>query len=552
MAVHPPPYRPEGLADDPYDAAEDAPATVTLPRLGWTGSLRWVWRQLTSMRVALMLLMLLAVVAVPGSVFPQRPRDPASVAAYLRDNPSVGPWLDRLGFFDVYASPWFSAVYVLLFVSLIGCIVPRLRVHLRAVRAAPPRTPRNLARMPSHRELTTTASPEAVVDAARTVLVGRFRLLPRFRVVTPDEVAGVRTVSAERGYVRESGNVLFHLALVGLLVSIATGQALHYRGQAIVVEGRGFANAVTDYDTFEAGTAFDPRSLVPFTLRLDRFTATFTADAAARPRDFVADVTVKDAQGEHKETIKVNHPLSAGAANVYLQGNGYAPDVLIRDADGNIAFSGPVPFLPQDAQYRSKGVIKVPDVTSGDQIGLVGFLLPTAVISAQGASSIYPQPDNPMLVLTVWKGDLGLDDGVPQNVYELDARGMTQVLDTDGKPSTLLVAPGQTVDLPDGLGTLTWSGLPRFVALDLRHDPSLPWILGFAVAALGGLVLSLFTPRRRVWLRVTSVDGRRVVAAAALARGDDLGLDAELDRVVAAVAALEPDPHQEGQDDEPR
>lgn len=552
MAVHPPPYRPEGLADDPYDAAEDAPATVTLPRLGWTGSLRWVWRQLTSMRVALMLLMLLAVVAVPGSVFPQRPRDPASVAAYLRDNPSVGPWLDRLGFFDVYASPWFSAVYVLLFVSLIGCIVPRLRVHLRAVRAAPPRTPRNLARMPSHRELTTTASPEAVVDAARTVLVGRFRLLPRFRVVTPDEVAGVRTVSAERGYVRESGNVLFHLALVGLLVSIATGQALHYRGQAIVVEGRGFANAVTDYDTFEAGTAFDPRSLVPFTLRLDRFTATFTADAAARPRDFVADVTVKDAQGEHKETIKVNHPLSAGAANVYLQGNGYAPDVLIRDADGNIAFSGPVPFLPQDAQYRSKGVIKVPDVTSGDQIGLVGFLLPTAVISAQGASSIYPQPDNPMLVLTVWKGDLGLDDGVPQNVYELDARGMTQVLDTDGKPSTLLVAPGQTVDLPDGLGTLTWSGLPRFVALDLRHDPSLPWILGFAVAALGGLVLSLFTPRRRVWLRVTSVDGRTVVAAAALARGDDLGLDAELDRVVAAVAALEPDPHQEGQDDEPR
>ncbi|HWS57026.1 MAG TPA: cytochrome c biogenesis protein ResB, partial [Actinotalea sp.] len=84
--------------------APDGPPDPVLPRLGVVGTARWVWRQLTSMRVALLLLMLLAVVSVPGSVLPQRPRSPGDVARYLQDHPGLGGWLDRLGFFDVYAS----------------------------------------------------------------------------------------------------------------------------------------------------------------------------------------------------------------------------------------------------------------------------------------------------------------------------------------------------------------------------------------------------------------------------------------------------------------
>lgn len=540
-------HHPEGLTGDPYEP--DGPGAPVLPRLGAVGALRWVWRQLTSMRVALMLLMLLAVVAVPGSVLPQRPVDPAAVSRYLQDNPSVGPWLDRLGFFDVYASVWFSSVYLLLFVSLVGCILPRLGVHLRQLRARPPRAPRRFERFAVRDEVTTTAGPEQVLAAARSVLRGPVGVLPRFRV---DEASDgtVRTVAAERGYLRESGNIAFHLALLGILVSVATGQLLHYRGQAIVVEGRGFANAVTDYDTFEGGTAFDPRSLVPFRMTLDEFTAEFTPDEQARPRDFRADVTVAlPGEEPRAESIRVNHPLSVGGASIYLQGNGYAPDVVVHDAAGEVAFAGPVPFLPEDPQYTSRGVIKVPDVSTGPQIGIVGYLLPTAEVTPAGARSVYPQPGNPLLVLTVWSGDLGLDDGVPQNVYELDVDGLTQALEADGTATTLLVEPGQTVELPEGLGTLTWTDLPRFVALDLRHDPALGWILAFAITALVGLAVSLFTPRRRLWLRLTpdpDGSGRTVVAGAALARGDDVGLDGELARVMTAVRALDDAPATNG------
>ena len=530
-------YRPEGI-DDSYtnDGVTPTPPP-TLPRLGARGTVRWVWRQLTSMRVALMLLMLLAVAAVPGSVLPQRPVDPAKVAAYLVDHPGSGAWLDRLGAFDVYASVWFSAIYLLLFVSLIGCILPRTRAHLGAVRARPPRVPRRFDRFGATGGFTTTSAPREVADEAAAALRGPIRWLPRFRVDVREEQAGTWAVSAERGYLRETGNLVFHLALIGLIVAVGTGQFLHYRGQAIVVQGRGFANAVVDYDTFESGSGFDPASLVPFSLTLDEFTARFDPETLAA-RYFRADVTVRDPDGsERPESIRVNHPLDAGGAKVYLQGNGYAPDVTVRDAAGEVAFAGPVPFVAADDVYTSRGVIKVPDVSTGDQIGIVGFLLPTALETAPGLwRSVNPQPNAPLLVLSVWAGDLGLDDGIPQNVYQLDQQGMTQAVDAADAPVTLYVRPGETVDLPDGLGSITFDALPRFVALDLRHDPSLAFVLAFALAALAGLATSLFTPRRRVWVRAApDGSGRTVITAAALARGDDLGLQGELDRVLDAL-----------------
>jgi cytochrome c biogenesis protein len=543
-----------GAPSSSTPAATDGTRPAQLPALGLQGTLRWMWRQLTSMRVALLLLMLLAVAAVPGSVLPQRPQDPAAVLTYLRDNPGTGEWLDRLGFFDVYASVWFSAIYILLFVSLVGCILPRTKAHLQAVRNRPPRTPRRFDRFPAKAQGVTTATPDDVVEAAAKHLRGRLRWLPTFRVDVSTEPADParglperRTVAAERGYLRETGNLVFHLSLLGLLVAVATGQLLHFRGQVIVTEGRGFANAVVDYDTFENGSLFSPSSLVPFSMSLDRFDAEFAMDqvAFAQSRDFTAHVTVRNPDGSAvEEKIKVNHPITAGGAKIYLQGNGYAPEITVHDAEGEIAFAGRVPFLPEDTLYTSRGVIKVPDTSPGlEQIGLVGYFLPTAEIDEAGARSIFPQAANPMLVLEVYRGDLGLDEGLPQNVYRLNTDTLTPSVDAEGERVQLLVAPGETVDLPDGLGTLTFSDgpVPRYVALDLRHDPALTWILIFALGAFLGLAVSLFTPRRRVWLRVWSEpsDGdepaRTVVTAAGLARGDDAGLQGEVDRTLDAL-----------------
>ncbi|WP_419704351.1 cytochrome c biogenesis protein ResB [Promicromonospora sp. NFX87] len=554
-------YVPEGIADEftqgePTSgeqpaSGEQKPARPNAPALGVVGTLRWMWRQLTSMRVALMLLMLLAVAAVPGSVLPQRNQDAAGVIEYLADHPTAGEWLDKAGFFDVYSSVWFSAIYILLFVSLVGCILPRSMAHYRALRGRPPRVPSRFNRFPAKASGTTTASPEEAADAVAARLRGKISWLPMFRVDRGEETErgaarpASATVSAERGYLRESGNLVFHLALVGLLVSVATGQLLHYRGQAIVTEGRGFANAVVDYDTFEKGAWFRPESLVPFSMTLDRFVSEFASDtvAFAQARDFTAHVTVTEPSGEQRpEIVKVNHPLVVDGAKIYLQGNGFAPDITVRDAEGEVAFAGRVTFIPQDTMYTSRGVVKVPDVAPGlDQIGLVGYFLPTAEVEPDGsARSAFPQPVDPLLVLEVYTGDLGLDDGAPQNVYELDTASLTPAVDENGERVKVLARPGETVDLPDGLGTLTLGDeLPRYVALDLRHDPSLGFVLVFSLLALGGLTVSLFTPRRRVWARAyVAQDGATVVEVAGLARGDDAGLQAEVDRALAAVPGV--------------
>ena len=513
-------YAPDGLE-----------SPLVEPTLGPAGWVRWVWRQLTSMRVALLLLMLLAVAALPGAFFPQQPAEPERVARYVADHPALAPWLDRLGMFDVYASPWFAAVYLLLFVSLVGCILPRARSHLRALRSDPPRVPRSLARFPVQGRAVVVAAPAAVQEAALRSLRGRYR-------ARGEAGNGVLTVRAERGYLRESGNLVFHLALVGVLVSVALGQLLSHSGQVILVQGRGFANAVVDFDSFRAGALAREARLTPFTVTLDSFDAVFDT-ATLQPRDFTAHVTVREGADDAptQETIKVNHPLRVGGSRIYLSGNGYSPAITVRDADGTVAFSGPVTFLPQDGVYTSRGVVKVPDVAAGqEQLGFVGFLLPTAATDGTTPRSVYPQPINPVLVLSLYTGDLGLDDGIPQNVYELDTTRMTLATDDDGAPATLMLAPGETVDLPGGRGTVTFDDLPRFVALDVRQDPAEGWVLVFALLAIAGLGLSLFVPRRRLWLRLTDDgEGRTVIEAAALARGDDPGLRADLDRVLEAA-----------------
>ncbi|PFG20571.1 cytochrome c biogenesis protein ResB [Serinibacter salmoneus] len=528
-------YRPEGLVQDPD--AEDGPpgpredaATAAPARFGLRAWLRWVWRQLTSMRVALLLLLLLAVVAIPGSFIPQRDQAPEGVAQYYADYPDLAPIMDRFSLFDVYASPWFAAVYLLLFISLVGCIVPRAVDHARALRTPPPKAPRRFTRFDNHAAFVSPLGAPQAADAVTGALRG-------YRI-RREEAEGVTTLSAEKGYLREAGNITFHLALVGLLLSVLYGSLVHYRGQVIVVEGDTFANSRLAYDSFDSGVWYADGDLDPFRMTLEEFTAEFTD--AGRAVDFQADVTVTEDGESRAEVIRLNAPLRVGGAAVSLQGNGYAPQVTVRDGNGELAFSGAVPFVPEDdIGYTSRGVIKVPDTTTDYQVGLNGWFLPTGVVDGDQAFSLSPDPENPMLVLDVWYGDLGLDLGVPQNVYELDTTAMTQVTEeVEGgqEPVRVIVTLGETVDLPEGLGSITFEAVPRFAGFDLRYDPTLGWVLAFALLALAGLCASLFLPRRRVFARIgTDGQGRTVVTAAALARNDDPGLGRELERVLAPV-----------------
>ncbi len=506
------------------------PELPRLPSLTFGGWMRWAWRQLTSMRTALVLLFLLALGAVPGSVFPQRATNTGDVDAYLAAHPGTGPFLDRIGMFDVFGSAWFAAIYILLFVSLAGCVVPRSFQHARALRARPPAAPRNLNRLPEHRELVSSADPAALLETARAQLRGR-----RWRV---DVSTAAGTVSAEKGYLRETGNLLFHLALIVLLVGVAVGGLFGTHGTVIVVEGSTFANTVPRYDSFGGGRLAGTDSLPPFSFTLDHFSATYQRGGPqdSAPRSFTAQLTVKDepSSAPRPVTVQVNDPLVVDGTKAFLIGHGYAPHVTVRDGQGRVVLSSAVPFLPRDSKFLSQGVVKVPDARP-TQLGFRAIFLPTAKIDpVLGGQSTFPAADNPELLLTLFKGDLGLDEGKPQSVYLLDSSRMTQV-------AGQVMRPGDTWKLPDGLGSITFDGVRQFATFSVAHDPGQAPALVAALVALGGLMLSLFVRRRRVWVRaVAADDGRTLVAVGGLARAEAGGLTAEVDALLDRLRTAGP------------
>ncbi|WP_367124472.1 cytochrome c biogenesis protein ResB [Streptomyces phytohabitans] len=505
-----------------------------------TGWARWFWRQLTSMRVALILLFLLSLAAVPGSLIPQTPVDAVKVDVFKRQHDTVAPLYEKLQLFDVYTSVWFSAIYILLFVSLAGCIVPRSWQFVGQLRARPPRAPRRLDRMPAYTTWHTDAAPDQVRDAARTLLGGK-----RFRVHAEGDA-----VAAEKGYLREAGNLLFHIALIVLLLAFAAGQLWKSEGGKLIIQGDGFSNTLTQYDDFKSGSLFSSDDLDSFGFRLEDFTATYAKDGpdATTPRDYRADITYwEGADGEEKKSaIEMNHPLEVGGSKVYLLAHGFAPVVTVKDGKGDVAYRGPVAFLPQDTNLTSSGVVKVTDYRDAkgrrDQLGFQGFFVPTFGGANSGTMfSQSPELNFPVLFLTAYRGDLGLDSGLAQNVYQLDTDNMKQFKADDGRALAQKILPGETMELPDGAGSLKFEGVKQWANFQVSHQVGNGWALGGALAAVAGLAGSLFIQRRRVWVRaVAGPDGRTVVEMAGLGRSESARLPEELSDLATSMQAEAP------------
>ena len=490
--------------------SENEVKSTSAPDIGVIGLLRWAWRQLTSMRTALILLMLLGVAAIPGSFFPQRNQNPQKVDSYFNTDPTLAKWMDRFHLFNVYASPWFSAIYLLLFISLIGCVLPRTFHHIKEIGRKPPLTPRFLDRMEGY-EIVSVDPALALADAKKWLKKNRYRVR-----VEAD------SISAEKGYARETGNLLFHLSLILILIGVALGSLFGMKGEAILNVGDRFINTPTSYDNITYGKFQGQGSLIPFSLTVKDFVATYDP-ITGQPSNYVLRTTIADPIGSTAKPviIKVNKPWTHGSTKVYLQANGYSPVVTVRDKSGNVTFTGPVIFLPQDSALSSLGAIKVPDMNP--QIGFIASFIPTAGSSkARGIFSTYPEVLDPRLVLSAWQGNLGLDSGNPQSVYSLDTSKMTKI----GLKALTL---GSTYDF--GVGSITFDGWKAWVNLQIVDDPGKMYALYGAIFAILGLLISLFTRQRRIWVKVGES-----VEIAGLAKNGIPGLSEE---ILALKSALE-------------
>ncbi len=499
--------------DDELRETDPAAPGRAARRLGLGGWLRWAWRQLTSMRTALILLFLLALASVPGSVLPQEGIDPAAVTQYYTSHPALAPFLNRLSLFSVFAAPWFAAIYLLLFASLAGCVLPRTFRLVGQSRQRPPRAPSNLARLPMSLSYVTTATPASTLDSAASVLGKR-----RFRLQQGDG-----WLSAEKGYLREVGNLLFHVALLALLFSVGLGGIFGYKADRLLVVGQGFANTPTALDVFRPGRLVSPGNLQPFSINLRSFKAQYVTSGPQldQPITYDAALTYQAKPGTpvRQYQLQVNHPLVVDNVSVYLIGHGYAPAFTVTDGKGRVVFSGPVPFIPVDqTTLTSEGVIKVPEAQPA-QLGFAGVFLPSADDINGRLASVFPSALNPQVSLVAFEGNLGMDSGTPQSVYTLNTQGLHR-LAISPRP----LSPGQSMVLPGHAGTITYTGYQQWVSLAVTYDPGqLPALIS-AIAALAGLILSFLIRRRRVFVRAQpGADGRTEVIVGGLARSDAAG-----------------------------
>jgi cytochrome c biogenesis protein len=516
--------------------------------------LRNTWRGLTSMRTALVLLFLLALAALPGALLPQRSLNSGKVDEFIASNGWWGRLLARCEFFNVYGSVWFSAVYLLLFVSLVGCLTPRTFEYVKSLRAKPVLTPRNLTRLPHHGEGETALGADEVMATARRRLKG-------WRLTEREEDDGARSVSAERGYLRETGNLLFHFAMLGLIVALALGKMFNYEGQVVVLaNGSEFCNSGTfAYDSFTPGLRVDGTDLDEFCVTVDDFAARYLPTGQADY--FRANLRYQAGEDLATDTwrpypLEVNHPLRIEGDRVYLLGNGYAPVFTVTFPNGEKR-TGTTQWRTVDNQtYLAEGATKFdpPGVTDpGErrrkQLAITGLFAPTAVMNGSVLASGFPDLNDPAVAIDVLRGDLGNSSGRGQSIYSVD-----QSMVDSGRLKRVArenLRPGEDLKLDDGT-VVSFDGVQRWVYLQVSHDPAQVWVLGFAIALVLGLGTSLVVKRRRLWVRatpITSADGagRTVVVLGGLARTDQAGYGEEFRRFSAALLAeLAP---QDGDDD---
>lgn len=501
---------------------------------------RNTWRTLTSMGTALVLLFLLALGAIPGALLPQRSLNAGKVDEYLAQHPTIGPWLDKVQAFSVFSSFWFTSIYVLLFISLVGCLTPRMIEHIRSLRAVPVPAPRNLARLPKHAEATVPGAPDAVAQRIAKRLKGWRQTTRKI----DDGGRDITEMSSEKGYLREFGNIVFHFSLLGLLVAIAFGKMFGYEGNVIVIAdgGPGFCSASpAAFDSFRAGNVVDGTALHPSCLRVHDFDARYLPSGQATA--FAANIDYQDGADLVSGTwrpyrLEVNHPLRIGGERIYLQGHGYAPTFTVTFPNGQTRTST-VQWKPENAlTMLSSGVVRV-DPPGGSypddrerrkhQIAIQGLFAPTAELDGKLLSSSFPAMNAPAVAIDIYRGDTGLDSGRPQSLFSLDPRLIEQKRLT--KQARVNLKAGEQTKLDDGT-VIRFDGAVPFINVQVSHDPAQAWVLVFALTMMAGLLVSLVVRRRRLWIRIVSAGPGTVnVELGGLARTDNSGWGDEFEKL---------------------
>jgi cytochrome c biogenesis protein len=521
-----------------------APTASRALRPGGLDPLRGLWKLLTNVKFALLLVSTAGFAAFLGVVLPQLPgpmrENAAARSAWLelrRDDFGLFTGaMDRAGLFDIFHAAWFNGLWMTVITAVTVCAVSRFRPTWRSVQRPAKQVGERYFETAHHRADYSHPGGAAAVESAL-----RRR---HYRVERTNESGGAVFLFAERFAWSSYGTFVSHLALLMLLVG------------ALLTRLAGFDETLVLAEATPAAPVFStPGPGQIFVRMLDAYRG---KDAAGNIVDFHSDLEVSRGDQVVRCTATVNDPCHAFGYKVHqaaffddiarlritgpggrllyddvldFEGQATAvPALRVTGAGGAVLFDQPLPQMGTDPGAA-------PGREDDVALGLLSFP------SAPGASQYLSYPVSWKVVdgklrLAVSGPDLPLrelaegEEAVagPYRIRYEGARSIPAIAvadmpgsaggatvqmpaDTAGRPylfvsgleadatSTVLL-PGQALSATNGY-TYTFGGPVEASGVSVKRDPgdTFIWVaVGMAVVGLG---ITFYVPRRRLWVKVT-------------------------------------------------
>ena len=372
--------------------------------------------------------------------------------------PTLGPLVDvfeRLGLFRIFTAPWFTALLVLLIVSIIVCTLDRLP-KIRAV------TARSRVEQPGSffdasltgrgtMHLATALTAEQSHDAAVRI-AQQMRARGWEASTSPDpEVTGGQIVHGDRFRRSYRFTLVMHTGLVLLIAGAALSGALGYTQGILLTNG----------EALPIGKIGSVGGLV---VENRAFSAPRTESGAFA--DFTTELALyRDGAQVAEKVIRVNDPLMYDGWSFHQNFFGPSVKLEIRSVTGDLLWSGEAP-LTATVEGAPYATLPIPGSSAGLELLLQRDPAGAAALLVVASEPVAPASSE---VRTLFAS---------------------------------ILAPGEAASAPNVNFTVQLQGVSSYTGIIARRDPAAGIVWLAAALIMAGLTLTLRRPRARLWIRI--------------------------------------------------
>lgn len=272
------------------------------------------------------------------------------------------------------------------------------------------------------------------------------------------------------------GSVAFHAGMVIVILGGIVSMMTLFKGDVMLTEG------FESYPGEQLKVMLDRKGIKGFPYKamlLKSFDARYV-EGGRFPLDYTAVIGALDQEGRvSDEVIKVNSPLNKEGYQFLLQNYYFSPRFVVTEkGTGRVINDAYINLLVVFADLKDD--FYVPE--SG--VKIIARFFPDFSLDGERPKTRSMNVRNPAFILEFFKGTEKLGDGI--------------------------LPLGKKMDFDEGRYTIEFRDLRKWIVLSVSRDYGLPIVkLGLLLVVLG-LVARFILNEKRLWVKVTTMDGVRM------------------------------------------